>query len=113
MSAVGGIRAWAENSGRGTSCPTTLLPLRPAKASIPKNNVATATADLDKTRGGDWPRPASNDGETQIRTGDTTIFSRVLYQLSYLALWPDLRWARPDADASGSPEASVNRLGWR
>ena len=25
------------------------------------------------------------DGETQIRTGDTTIFSRVLYQLSYLA----------------------------
>jgi hypothetical protein len=24
-------------------------------------------------------------GETQIRTGDTTIFSRVLYQLSYLA----------------------------
>jgi hypothetical protein len=27
----------------------------------------------------------SGDGETQIRTGDTTIFSRVLYQLSYLA----------------------------
>ena len=26
------------------------------------------------------------DGETRIRTGDTTIFSRVLYQLSYLAL---------------------------
>ena len=25
-------------------------------------------------------------GETQIRTGDTTIFSRVLYQLSYLAV---------------------------
>jgi hypothetical protein len=25
------------------------------------------------------------DGETQTRTGDTTIFSRVLYQLSYLA----------------------------
>ena len=25
------------------------------------------------------------NGETQIRTGDTTIFSRVLYQLSYLA----------------------------
>jgi hypothetical protein len=24
-------------------------------------------------------------GQTQIRTGDTTIFSRVLYQLSYLA----------------------------
>ena len=25
------------------------------------------------------------NGETQTRTGDTTIFSRVLYQLSYLA----------------------------
>ena len=29
------------------------------------------------------PQPA--DGEGQNRTGDTTIFSRVLYQLSYLA----------------------------
>ncbi len=27
----------------------------------------------------------SPHGETQTRTGDTTIFSRVLYQLSYLA----------------------------
>ena len=27
-----------------------------------------------------------DDGETRTRTGDTTIFSRVLYQLSYLAL---------------------------
>src|SRR3954447_16136115 len=26
------------------------------------------------------------DGETRTRTGDTTIFSRVLYQLSYLAM---------------------------
>jgi hypothetical protein len=26
------------------------------------------------------------DGETRTRTGDTTVFSRVLYQLSYLAL---------------------------
>ena len=26
-----------------------------------------------------------SDGETRNRTGDTTIFSRVLYQLSYLA----------------------------
>ena len=32
---------------------------------------------------------AQNDGETRIRTGDTTIFSRVLYQLSYLAATPD------------------------
>jgi hypothetical protein len=29
------------------------------------------------------------DGETGIRTRDTTIFSRVLYQLSYLAATPD------------------------
>ena len=29
------------------------------------------------------------NGETQIRTGDTTIFSRVLYQLSYLAAADD------------------------
>jgi hypothetical protein len=29
--------------------------------------------------------PTLEDGETRIRTGDTTIFSRVLYQLSYLA----------------------------
>jgi hypothetical protein len=27
----------------------------------------------------------SRDGEGRNRTGDTTIFSRVLYQLSYLA----------------------------
>jgi hypothetical protein len=30
-------------------------------------------------------RPTTIDGETRNRTGDTTIFSRVLYQLSYLA----------------------------
>ena len=29
------------------------------------------------------------DGETRTRTGDTTIFSRVLYQLSYLAATAD------------------------
>jgi hypothetical protein len=32
---------------------------------------------------GDAPQPG--DGEARNRTGDTTIFSRVLYQLSYLA----------------------------
>jgi hypothetical protein len=34
-------------------------------------------------------------GETRIRTGDTTIFSRVLYQLSYLARPAMLAVARP------------------
>ena len=29
--------------------------------------------------------PGKLSGETRNRTGDTTIFSRVLYQLSYLA----------------------------
>jgi hypothetical protein len=29
--------------------------------------------------------PPKNDGEGRNRTGDTTVFSRVLYQLSYLA----------------------------
>jgi hypothetical protein len=29
---------------------------------------------------------AFSSGETRTRTGDTTIFSRVLYQLSYLAV---------------------------
>ena len=31
-------------------------------------------------------RHSRGDGEGRNRTGDTTIFSRVLYQLSYLAL---------------------------
>ena len=42
------------------------------------------------------PKPANlamrdlgvENGETRTRTGDTTIFSRVLYQLSYLAVEP-------------------------
>ncbi len=44
---------------------------------------------------------SSGDGETQIRTGDTTIFSRVLYQLSYLALGAMLSARRP---RSGKPD---------
>jgi hypothetical protein len=30
-------------------------------------------------------RTSAEDGEGRNRTGDTTVFSRVLYQLSYLA----------------------------
>jgi hypothetical protein len=44
------------------------------------------------TQAGDAPQPA--DGEAQNRTGDTTIFSRVLYRLSYLA-------GKSTADGSG------------
>ena len=32
---------------------------------------------------------SGSNGEARNRTGDTTIFSRVLYQLSYLAARPD------------------------
>ena len=47
--------------------------------------------DPDSNRPDDVPGRGTdainaNDGETRTRTGDTTIFSRVLYQLSYLAL---------------------------
>ena len=40
-----------------------------------------------KEGGGGIPLPSwlSAYGQGRIRTGDTTIFSRVLYQLSYLA----------------------------
>ena len=57
-------------------------------------NVAVAPA---LARNDDTPvhTGVSGDGETQTRTGDTTIFSRVLYQLSYLAV---------RGDASGSEE---------
>ena len=37
----------------------------------------------------------AESGEGRIRTGDTTIFSRVLYQLSYLA------WTLNDAQREG------------
>ena len=37
----------------------------------------------------------SGNGETRTRTGDTTIFSRVLYQLSYLAAAARKPSARP------------------
>ncbi len=40
---------------------------------------AQAPQDLGRRQRSVW------DGEGQNRTGDTTIFSRVLYQLSYLA----------------------------
>jgi hypothetical protein len=33
------------------------------------------------------PIGVNRDGEGRNRTGDTTVFSRVLYRLSYLAAW--------------------------
>jgi hypothetical protein len=46
----------------------------------------TSNAQVEKIRrkNGSFAAPSEN-GEGRNRTGDTTIFSRVLYQLSYLA----------------------------
>ena len=55
-------------------------------ARLPRTQVADAcfareaTEDAGRRCGAAW-----SDGEGRNRTGDTTIFSRVLYQLSYLA----------------------------
>src|SRR2546423_11761191 len=44
---------------------------------------ACSARERPRTPPGDAPQP--RDGEGRNRTGDTTIFSRVLYRLSYLA----------------------------
>jgi hypothetical protein len=59
-------RSAAEERGLGRPTPVGVIPL-----------VSTAVA-FDLAAG-------DQDGEGRNRTGDTTIFSRVLYQLSYLA----------------------------
>ena len=46
-----------------------------------------------------------DDGETRIRTGDTTIFSRVLYQLSYLAVL-ERPTMLPSRRSGGEPAAA-------
>jgi hypothetical protein len=40
----------------------------------------------------DSPPPLRAGAESQIRTGDTAIFSRVLYRLSYLGPWTPRAW---------------------
>ena len=45
----------------------------------PGNGASQADQESPQEQGN------QGDGETRTRTGDTTIFSRVLYQLSYLA----------------------------
>ena|GEM_PF-3118117 len=47
---------------------------------------------------------AARSGQGRIRTGDTTIFSRVLYQLSYLA-WR--RWNRLRRRKASGPEGAA------
>src|ERR1700729_1266470 len=50
-------------------------------------------------------RVSGADGERRTRTADTSIFSRVLYQLSYLAATPDPTGLR----VSGADLARVGR----
>ncbi len=78
----------------------------------PKKDLARETAvsdPVDKAH-----RPRQNvamcrdlyDGETRNRTEDTTIFSRVLYQLSYLAAASTLPVPNRRPSAAGAPAAT-------
>jgi hypothetical protein len=60
--------------------------LAPGSASAPCTHASPAERRLDPTRAC-HQRPYANkeNGQRRTRTADTTIFSRVLYQLSYLA----------------------------
>src|SRR5262249_50514972 len=59
----------------------------PVTARMPKPKDGETRIQTDRTTSPVTARmPKPKDGETRIRTGDTTIFSRVLYQLSYLAV---------------------------
>jgi hypothetical protein len=63
--------------GRSTG-ETRFLPWAPSLGSTTGNEAGKSRPLLETdTRG----------GEGRNRTGDTTVFSRVLYQLSYLAAW--------------------------
>ena len=65
----------AERGGVIVGAPAVLVPYEPAIACVVVPDEVTE--HLHKGLRG--------NGEGQNRTGDTTIFSRVLYQLSYLA----------------------------
>ena len=52
---------------------------------------------------------SSRDGEGGIRTRDTTIFSRVLYQLSYLAATEHGIGARPESPVRWAEDGSPAR----
>src|SRR3954452_11949754 len=73
-----------------------------------KATVLRAGAKLVAGRGAGrrkTPRFAglSGSGETRTRTGDTTIFSRVLYQLSYLAAADKASGPRTATRGAGRP----------
>src|SRR5437588_12496002 len=55
-------------------------------------------------------RTRSANGEGRNRTGDTTVFSRVLYQLSYLARAGKSSHTPPTRAAAGAGFASAGHL---
>ena len=57
---------------------------RPQASGVAKSPQATASAQRDGETKGAPPSEVINGAEAQSRTGDTSIFSAVLYQLSYL-----------------------------
>ena len=60
-----------------------LVMKRSRRLGDPETGLDKASPPADPERAQEEGNP--RDGETRTRTGDTTIFSRVLYQLSYLA----------------------------
>ena len=64
------------------SSPLRLIPRTSRQPSVVQESSRRCTTEQESRTLRDFSRP---DGETRTRTGDTTIFSRVLYQLSYLA----------------------------
>src|SRR3972149_5752818 len=61
--------------------------------------------------GGSNPAPSilPAGAESQNRTGDTAIFSRVLYQLSYLGLWPHSTPAKRRGARTAGPRPILQR----
>ena len=64
---------------------TTAARTTPKKATVAFSNADAARSASGENRPTAAYAGLSANGETRTRTGDTTIFSRVLYQLSYLA----------------------------
>src|SRR5204863_10223505 len=66
---------------RGGSSGCTFAPSGSSGCTFPRYLGGFGAQSAGGSQNVDWM-----DGETRNRTADTTIFSRVLYQLSYLAL---------------------------
>jgi hypothetical protein len=59
------------------------MPALPASAATARIAIEREEVIMARAAG----RTSSRSGEGRNRTGDTTVFSRVLYRLSYLAAW--------------------------